>query len=643
MDGEHRPRSSANFSSTTSSGFDSPDDDSKSASYVSTCFHVRMGKKIQALFDNDRLCDVTLVCENERVNAHRVVLSAASDYFAAMFTSGLTETKQRVVVIKDVEPKAMRQLVRFCYTGTLDMDSSNVEDLVRGGCLLQLPEVVDACCEFLATQLHPTNCLGIRQFADVQNCPLLHRTANLYAQRHFTDVMATDEFMTLADHDLFQLLCSDELNVTVEETVFEALRAWIHFDLAARRHLAGRLLSAVRLAFVQPEYIVDQIQNDAVFVDDRTAQALIMEALKYRLLPERRTRNRPRKSTVGCVFVVAGGDAHRGSVSIERYDPLLNEWALRPVGEMPGKRLQFGVAVIDQLVYVVGGRDGLKTLSAFDCWDPTTGAWYQMPPMMTPRHGLGVAVLEGPLYACGGHDGWAYLNSVERWDPTTKTWSFVAEMNSARNTAGVAVLNGRLYAVGGRDSSQVLRSVERYNPHTNKWTLVAPMNRRRGSVGVGVLSGFIYAVGGMDAPASNPSSTRFDCVERYDPKLDKWTLIASLSCGRDGVSVCPLGERLLAIGGFDGQNYLDVVEAYDTEEDCWTTVAPLRTGRAGSGVIVLPSSVCAAGRQCAQVEEEAGRICPDGRRSSLSRCSQASATASVSAKPSACAPCSSTL
>lgn len=77
----------------------------------------------------------------------------------------------------------------------------------------------------------------------------------------------------------------------------------------------------------------------------------------------------------------------------------------------------------------------------------------------------------------------------------------------------------RLYAVGGRDSSQVLRSVERYNPHTNKWTLVAPMNKRRGSVGVGVLGGFIYAVGGMDAPASNPSSARFDCVERHAKRL----------------------------------------------------------------------------------------------------------------------------
>lgn len=86
--------------------------------------------------------------------------------------------------------------------------------------------------------------------------------------------------MTLTEHDLYELLCSDELNVTAEETVFEALRSWIHYDLPARRHLAGRLLRAVRMVFIAPEYIADRIENEAVFVDDRASQSLIKEALK---------------------------------------------------------------------------------------------------------------------------------------------------------------------------------------------------------------------------------------------------------------------------------------------------------------------------------------------------------------------------
>lgn len=47
--------------------------------------------------------------------------------------------------------------------------------------LLQLQEVKRACCEFLSTQLHPTNCLGIQAFADLHACTELLSLANAYA------------------------------------------------------------------------------------------------------------------------------------------------------------------------------------------------------------------------------------------------------------------------------------------------------------------------------------------------------------------------------------------------------------------------------------------------------------------------------
>lgn len=79
------------------------------------------------------------------------------------------------------------------------------------------------------------------------------------------------------------------------------------------------------------------------------------------------------------------------------------------------KRLQFGVAVLDDKLYIVGGRDGLKTLNTVDCFDPQLKEKTVVTPMNIHRHGLGVGVLGGPLYAVGGHDGWSYLNSVERY------------------------------------------------------------------------------------------------------------------------------------------------------------------------------------------------------------------------------------
>ena len=47
--------------------------------------------------------------------------------------------------------------------------------------LLQLSEVKKACCDFLSSQLHPSNCLGIRAFADLHACCQLLTQANSYA------------------------------------------------------------------------------------------------------------------------------------------------------------------------------------------------------------------------------------------------------------------------------------------------------------------------------------------------------------------------------------------------------------------------------------------------------------------------------
>lgn len=69
----------------------------------------------------------------------------------------------------------------------------------------------------------------------------------------------------------------------------------------------------------------------------------------------------------------------------------------------------------------------------------------------------------------------------------------------------------------------------------------------------------------MSAPVVKLSS-------RYDPKTDMWTAVASMSISRDAVGVCLLGDKLYAVGGYDGQTYLNIVEAYDPQTNEWTQV-----------------------------------------------------------------------
>lgn len=573
--------------SITSTGSQQSDEYFKSRDHAESTL-----RRMQNYLENEQLCDVTLVAgiNGKRISAHRLVLSASSAYFSAMFTGSLREAQQNEVTLGDVHGDALQSLVQYCYTGTIELREDTVETLLATACLLQLTAVVTACCSFLAKQLHPSNCLGFALFAEQQSCNTLLKLASAYTYHHFMQVCKNQEFFQLSAEQLANLLKSDDLNVTSEEEVFYSLMEWVQHDAANREKDVPDLLSLIRLPLLAPAFIADHVET---VCGSTECQQLVMEALKWHLLPERRSqmttthRTRPRKSTMGRLLAVGGMDAHKGAISIESFCPRLDKWTL--LKNMSGRRLQFGVAVMEDKLIIVGGRDGLKTMNSVDSLDLNTMLWSSLGPMGTHRHGLGVAILEGPLYAIGGHDGWSYLNTVERFDPIARTWSNVASMSSMRSTAGVAVMGGRLYVVGGRDGSVCHRSVECYDPHTNKWTLRAPMNKRRGGVGVGVANGYLYALGGHDCPASNPSVCRTETVERYDPGTDCWTLIASLSIGRDAIGVALLGDCLIAVGGYDGNQYLKNVEQYDPETNEWTQLAPLNYNRAGACVVSVPN------------------------------------------------------
>ena len=59
------------------------------------------------------------------------------------------------------------------------------------------------------------------------------------------------------------------------------------------------------------------------------------------------------------------------------------------MASMNERRLQFGVAVLEDKLFVVGGRDGLNSLNTVECYDPKRKTWTLMHPMATHRHGLG--------------------------------------------------------------------------------------------------------------------------------------------------------------------------------------------------------------------------------------------------------------
>lgn len=135
------------------------------------------------------LTDVVLEVGTEQFHAHRVVLAAASPYFKAMFTGGLKECEMSRVKLQGVSPTAMAKLICFMYTGRIRVTENIVCQILPAATMFQVTNVIQACCDFLERQLDPSNAIGIANFAEQHGCTDLCRKANLYIERHFSQVI----------------------------------------------------------------------------------------------------------------------------------------------------------------------------------------------------------------------------------------------------------------------------------------------------------------------------------------------------------------------------------------------------------------------------------------------------------------------
>uniref|UniRef100_H2Y7B3 BTB domain-containing protein n=1 Tax=Ciona savignyi TaxID=51511 RepID=H2Y7B3_CIOSA len=593
---------------------------------------------VKNYFRNKILCDVILEAGELEIHVHRLVLASGSPYFMAMFNGMMSESNADRVKLNGIDGKALLQLVEYVYTAQIKVTEENVQSLLPAASLLELTFVRESCCSFLQSQLHPSNCLGIRQFADIHACSDLLTQARSFTEQHFSDVVRGEEFHNLTCKQVCELIRSDQLSVSSEEMVFEAVVDWVRGDLLSRTQFMPILLEHVRLPLMPSDYLVEVIDQECLVKNNDLCKDFLIEAMKYHLLsPEHRammkiSRTRPRTPKgMPKSMLVIGGQAPKAIRSVESYDFKEDRW--RQVSEMNSRRCRAGVSVfqvscmiklylgsidsffpfiisdmstskgnvlwIQGCIWAVGGFNGSLRVRTVDKYDPMTDCWTAGPSMEARRSTLGAAVLQNMLYAVGGFDGSSGLNTAEVFDPKTNEWRSIAPMNTRRSSVGVSVLGGLLYAVGGYDgvSRNCLVSVECFSTATGTWSFVADMSTRRSGAGVGVVDGLLYAVGGHDGPLVKKSA------EVYNPATNTWGPIADMNmCRRNaGLYLClklrcknvysrtagvaSVNGLLYVVGGDDGSCNLVSVEYYNPRTDAWTLLpTTMSTGRSYAGV-----------------------------------------------------------
>jgi N-acetylneuraminic acid mutarotase len=105
------------------------------------------------------------------------------------------------------------------------------------------------------------------------------------------------------------------------------------------------------------------------------------------------------------VYAIGGWTGSGSTGAVEEYDPATDAWT--SVAGLPTPRNRLAAGTVNGKIYVVGGTSGPSQSPiihvTLEEYDPVTDTWTPKADMPTARRSLAVAVLNGLLYAVGGN------------------------------------------------------------------------------------------------------------------------------------------------------------------------------------------------------------------------------------------------
>ncbi|XP_041655253.1 kelch repeat and BTB domain-containing protein 12-like isoform X2 [Cheilinus undulatus] len=402
----------------------------------------------------EELTDVVLLAEGTPFHCHKVVLSAFSPYFQAMFTCGLKETRGGEVPLRDTPAQSLKLLLDYMYRAELPLSNDNIQGVAAAAFLLHVDGAFRLCQSHMEARMDPSNCVGLYHWARDLGATSLADCAFRFLCQHFAQVCEEEEVLELDAQSLGDLLGSDDLNISEEQVVLELV---LRFDRSEENSWVELCSAAHR---------------------DMYALGLLGDCL-FMIGGQMKTRNH---------YVITD--------SVER-------WSLKRGGSwlsfapLPLPLACHSVVSLKEHLYVLGGwtpqhqpdDEPDKLSNRMFQFDPSKDRWTERARMKYSRYRCGTAILNGEIYilggiGCNGEDigqSRRCLSSVEIYNADTDTWRAgptlpMALLSLRTNASNLAAVDGKLYLCGyykGAGRHEIItKEILELDPADNVWTVV---------------------------------------------------------------------------------------------------------------------------------------------------------------------------
>ncbi|GIX99917.1 TD and POZ domain-containing protein 1 [Caerostris extrusa] len=158
---------------------------------------------LRSSFEEGFMSDVKLKAKTCSFPAHKVILSARSPVFKAMFSSDMRESMCDIVDIRDMDDDTVRRMLQFMYTADVDdLGWSSASDLYAAADKYEVLTLKEKCSCYLKANLRPSNACEALIFSDLHQEEGLKHAVQDFILKHSWEVMNSDEWKQLMETDL---------------------------------------------------------------------------------------------------------------------------------------------------------------------------------------------------------------------------------------------------------------------------------------------------------------------------------------------------------------------------------------------------------------------------------------------------------
>eukprot|EP00698_Gefionella_okellyi_P025356 TRINITY_DN9249_c0_g1_i1.p1 TRINITY_DN9249_c0_g1~~TRINITY_DN9249_c0_g1_i1.p1 ORF type:complete len:494 (-),score=117.59 TRINITY_DN9249_c0_g1_i1:26-1507(-) len=234
--------------------------------------------------NSEEFSDVKIVVEDEgkikRYYAHRLILTAGSEFFRAMLSGSFVEAGMKEITLKELSFDAFELLLDYLYTASVDIPEGSELAVLALAQRFQSPGLLLAAEQQLVASMTPGRvCALLRSCAEYE----AHSTADScldYIARNFRKISRTSDISQLTADEMLKLVQSERIGCE-EIDVFTAIVNWGKLNKGDKtlQEVCGEMAQYVRVGLIEAEALRHKVAPTGLVAVDRLVEALLAVAL----------------------------------------------------------------------------------------------------------------------------------------------------------------------------------------------------------------------------------------------------------------------------------------------------------------------------------------------------------------------------